>query len=309
MKKRRNAARASVLLILAVLVSLFMIPVQAGNPVVSPPDVEHGTYYVDEARCLSDDTRNYINRQNIALTNACGAQLAVVTLEYLPNDLDSEEYAYQVLNRWGVGAKKENNGIVFLLVTEEKKCWIATGAGLSRELNSGQLETMLETNCYDSLDSGRYDEAVFDTVQALFSWYESYYRMDLANFSSTRVENGTSGFGGGSAVAGFLGGIFQNITTIIILLIVLAIVVVGVIGSMFRGSFCGPMLLCSFCGGPRGPRGPWGYGPRGPGGFGGFGGGGFGGGHGFGGGAGRGGGFGGGSFGGGRGSGGGAGRR
>lgn len=305
----RKTRRLSLLLLVCMLSVVLLVPARAASPVVSPPDVEHGTYYVDEAQCLSAGTRDYINRQNIALTNACGAQLAVVTLPYLPDSLNSEEYAYQVLNRWGVGAKRENNGIVFLLVTEEKKCWIATGAGIDDDLTSGQLETILERDCYDNLDSGRYDEAASATLQSLFSWYEGYYRMDLANFNSTRVENGTPAFGGG--VSSFLGGIVQNLLFIVALLIVFAIVALGVVGSMFRGSFCGPMLFCGpgFCGGPRGPRGPWGYGPRGPGGFGSFGGGSFGGGHGFGGGAGRGGSFGGGSFGGGRGSGGGAGRR
>lgn len=301
----------SLFLMLALLAALFVVPARAASRIVSPPDVEHGTYYVDVASCLSEDTRDYINRQNIALTNACGAQLAVVTLETLPSGMDSQQYAYRVLNDWGVGAKKENNGIVFLLVTQEKKCWIATGAGIDDELTPELLENILETQCYDSLDSGRYNDAVSDTVRALFSWYESYYRMDLANFNDTQVTGSQKGFGGGSAVTGFLGGLLQNITTIIALLIVLLIVVVSVVGSMFRprGVFCSPI----FCGGPRGPRGPWGFGgprgPFGPGGFGGFGGGSFGGGSGRMGGAGRGGSFGGGSFGGGRGSSGGAGRR
>lgn len=303
MKQRR----ISLCLLFALLISLLTVPAQAASRVVSPPDVEHGTYYVDEASCLSADTRSAINRRNIALTNACGAQLAVVTLSYLPSGLDSQQYAYRVLNDWGVGDKKQNNGIVFVLVTEEKRCWIATGAGIDDDLTPERLEKILETHCYDSLDSGRYDEAVADTVDALFSWYEGYYHMDLANFSDTQVEGG-SGFGGGSAVAGVVGGIFQNITAIIALLIVLAIVVVGVIGAMFRPGmmFCNPF----WCGGPCGPGGFWGprgpRGPYGPGGFGGYGG--FGGGMGHSGGAGRGA-FGGGSFGGGRGRSGGAGRR
>ena len=303
-----------VMLALVMLVGLLAVPAQAAADVVSPPDVAHGTYYVDDAQCLSPETRDYINRQNIALTNACNGQVAVVTLEFL-NDLNSEEYAYEVMNQWGVGGKEENNGTVFVLVTAEKKCWITTGIGIENELTAGRLETILEENCYDSLDSGNYDAAVYDTVREIFSWYESYYHMDLVNFSSTQVENGSAGFGGGSASVGrTIGGIFQSILTIIVLLLVLAIVAAGVVGSMFRPSWMwcmGP----TWCGGPRGPRGP--RPPRGPGGFGGYGG--FGGGSGFGGGAGRGGGFGGGgfggggfgggSFGGGGGHGGGAGRR
>lgn len=291
----------SLILVLVLLAGLLAVPAMAASEIVSPPDVAHGTYYVDNAQCLSQSTKDYINRQNIALTNACGGQVAVVTLEFL-NDLNSEEYAYEVMNQWGVGDKQKNNGTVFVLVTAEKKCWITTGSGIENDLSAGKLEQILENYCYDSLDSGAYDAAVYDTIREIFSWYESYYHMDLANFSSTQVENGSAGFGGGSASVGrAIGGIFQSILTIIVLLIVLAIVVVGVVGSMFRPSWMwclGP----TWCG-PRGPRGP--RPPRG-----GFGGSvGFGGGHGFGGGAGRGGGFGGGSFGGGGGHGGGAGRR
>lgn len=292
------------ILVLVLLAGLLVLPVQAASKVVDAPDVEHGTYYVDDAQCLSSETRDYINRQNIALTNACNAQVAVVTLEFL-NDLNCEEYAYEVFNQWGVGDKKENNGVVFVLVTAEKKSWIATGSGIENDLTAGRLERILEDNCYDSLDSGRYDAAVYDTVREIFSWYESYYHMDLQNFSATQVENGTAGFGGGAASVGYVvGSLIQGVFSVIVMLIVLAIVVFAVIGSMRRPGlwWCfGP----TWCGGPRGPRGP--RPPRGPGGFGGFGGGqsGFGG-------AGRGGfggGFGGGSFGGGGSHGGGAGRR
>lgn len=296
----------SLVLVLVLLAGLLVLPAQAAADVVSPPDVEHGTYYVDDAQCLSAETRDYINRQNIALTNACNAQVAVVTLEFL-NDLNCEEYAYEVFNQWGVGDKRENNGVVFVLVTAEKKCWIATGSGIENDLTAGKLETILENNCYDSLDSGNYDAAVYDTVREIFAWYESYYHMDLANFSATQVASGQTGFGGGVATVGrTIGGIIQSLLTIVILLIVLAIVIFGVFGSMFRPGrmWCmGPM----WCGGPRGPRGP--RPPRGPGGYGG----GFGGGRPGSSGAGRSGGFsggfGGGSFGGGGSHGGGAGRR
>ena len=148
---------------------------------MSPADAEHGIYYVDDAGCLSSTTKDYINRQNIALTNACGGQVAVVTLDYL-NDLDAEQYARKVFNEWGVGDKKANNGTVFVLVTEAKKCWVVSGTGLEDSLNSTVLENILEQNCYDNLDSGRYDAAVYDTVQAIFSWYEEYYGISLANY-------------------------------------------------------------------------------------------------------------------------------
>lgn len=302
----------AVLLAVLLLATLLAAPVQASG-IVSAPDVASGIYYVDDAQCLSSATRDYINGQNIALTNACGGQVAVVTLEFL-SDLNCEEYAYEVMNQWGVGDADQNNGTVFVLVTAEKKCWITTGSGIEDDLSAGRLETILEEACYDSLDSGNYDQAVYDTVAEIFSWYESYYGINLSNYSSTQVVSGEAGFGGGAATVGrTIGSILRSILSIIVLLIVLAIVIIAVIGSMFRPRWfwCGGPRRPRAPRGPRGPRGPReprGPGPRGPGGS-------FGGGHGGFGGAGRSGGFGGsgghggGSFGGGGGHGGGAGRR
>ena len=187
----------SLLLVLCLLMSVLALPVLAAD-VVSPPDAESGIFYVDKAQCLSDSTRSYINRQNIALTTACGGQVAVVTLEFL-NDLNSEEYAYEVMNQWGVGDKDKNNGTVFVLVTAEKKCWITSGSGIEDDLSAGRLENILENYCYDSLDSGNYDAAVYDTVAAIFDWYERYYNIDLDDYPQTVAESGSTGFGGGGA--------------------------------------------------------------------------------------------------------------
>ncbi len=303
----------SLILSLILVLSLFPLPALATADIVAPPDAEDGVYYVDKANCLSSATKDYINRQNISLTNACGGQVAVVTLDFL-NDLNCEEYAYEVMNQWGVGSSEENNGTVFVLVTAEKKCWLTSGSGIENDLSAGTLEQILEQNCYDNLDAERYDAAVYDTVQAIFSWYENYYHVSLSSYNSQVVETGNPGFGGGGAgqvVSSVINGIFS----VIVMLLLLVIVIVAVFSIArrpglfwcFGPGWCGPR-------GPRGPRDP--RGPRrphdpggsfGPGGFGGgriggAGRGGFGG---------SGGGFGGsgGGFGGGGGHGGGAGRR
>ena len=311
---KRFSRILSLFLVLGALVGLLAVPAAAASDVVAAPDAKNGIFYVDEAGCLSDTTKNYINSQNIALTNACGGQVAVVTIPYL-NDLDAQEYAVKVFNDWGVGDSSKNNGTVFLLVTQEKKCWAVSGSGISDELTDSILGAILEEACYDDLDAGNYDQATYNTVKRIFAWYQRYYNVNLASYSSTRVTSGKAGWGGGAvagigyAVGNFISGVFQ----VIILIIVLVIVLVFVFGGMSRpGFWCfgGPGWCWP---GPRGPRGPWGRGPRGPwgpgggyGGPGGFGGGGFGGfgGGRTGGGAGRGGGFGGGHTGGG-----GAGRR
>ena len=254
----------SLLLMVSVLAGILIFPAFADRKIVSAPDAKHGIYYVDDAGCLSSTTKDYINRQNIALTNACGGQVAVVTLDYL-NDLDAEQYARKVFNEWGVGDKQTNNGTVFVLVTEEKKCWVVSGTGLEDDLNSTVLENILEQNCYDNLDSGRYDAAVYDTVQAIFSWYEEYYGISLANYSSTQVTSSqsSSGWGGGVAAAGrAVGSFFSRILNLIFFVIIIIVFLV-VFSSMARS----PFFWCfgpGWCSGPRGPRGPWAAAPEVP---------------------------------------------
>ena len=283
--------KGKLFLCLLVVALILALPVQAAASVVAAPDAEHGVFYVDDAGCLSETTKNYINASNIALTYATGGQVGVVTLEFL-NDLNTEQYAYEVINQWGVGDAEKNNGTVFVLVTAEKKCWITSGLD---DFTAGSMELILEESCYDALDSGNYDQAVYDTVQAIFSWYESYYNISLNDYPQTVESAGTRGFGGGGAGRSQSAGSAYSFRSIVVLLLFLYFAIR--VFSRHPGlMFCFGPSWCS-SGGRRGPGGFGGYG-----GYGGYRGGGYRGGGGFGGGS-----FGG--FGGGGGHGGGAGRR
>lgn len=79
------------------------------------------SFYVnDMADVLSSQTENEIIAANGELEYYCrGAQIVVVTTDYLPSGYDSEQYANLLFNSWGVGSKSENNGMLLLVVTEE----------------------------------------------------------------------------------------------------------------------------------------------------------------------------------------------
>ena len=283
-------------------------------------------YVTDDADILSSDTERYIVDRVGRLKSACGGEIAVVTIDFLTGGLDSEQYAYEIMNQWGVGDAQKNNGVVLLLVPGEGKGWITAGSGIEDSLTDGRLDTILNTYLWDDFDAGEYDRAAVNTVDAVLDWYEGYYSIDLDRVSTSSGAQGVS-FGGGqsshaSAAAVVVGGVAWFIAAIVRAIV--GLIVVLVIIRLLFSAMRRPGLFFCF-GPPRGPRGPrpprGGFGPGpGPGGHrppgGGFGGGsrpggGFGGGGGGFGGAGRGGGggFGGGSFGGGGGHGGGAGRR
>ncbi|MDD3165568.1 MAG: TPM domain-containing protein, partial [Oscillospiraceae bacterium] len=99
-------------LLLTALMLLLSLTAAAGTAVVEPTEA---LYVADYANVLSADTENHIVTASGSLKTLCGGEIAVVTIDYL-NDLDAEEYAYELINQWGVGDSDKQNGCVFLLV-------------------------------------------------------------------------------------------------------------------------------------------------------------------------------------------------
>lgn len=264
MKRRVLALLVTLLLCVSLVVSA-----EASAAIVEPSDA---LYVSDYADILYQDTEQYIVNRVNQLRSLCGGEIAVVTIRNLTGGMDAEEYAYELINQWGVGDKKKQNGTVFLLIPGEGKAWITTGTGTEAFLSPGRLQRIMDEFLWEDFDAGRYDVAVHNTFDALLSQYESYYgiAVDGQQTYEPQSERGSSSF-------------FGTVIKIIVILWLLRII----FGNRGAGSGCLWFLFPWFLGG-GGRRG-----------------GGFGGGFGGGSGAGRGGG----SFGGGGGRGGGAGRR
>lgn len=90
----RRAAAAG-----AVLAALTL----AALPALAAPKVQVSTTnaVADHADILSDETEQYVNDVSIKLSDACGAQIGVYTLDELLGNTTMEGFAYDVFNAWG----------------------------------------------------------------------------------------------------------------------------------------------------------------------------------------------------------------
>ena len=107
MKLRMRAALSALLLVL-----LFVLTAAGSRPEIVQPS--ETLYVTDDADILSSETERTIVREVTSLKQQCGGEIAVVTIDYLTGGLDSEEYAYEIMNQWGVGDSEKNNGVVLL---------------------------------------------------------------------------------------------------------------------------------------------------------------------------------------------------
>lgn len=136
-------------------------------------------YVADCADVLSESTETYVVARTTALKEACGGEIVIVTLDYL-NGLTAEEYAYTVFNQWGIGDRTKNNGMLVLLVIGENSCWLTPGYGIEADLPSTQCTELLRQYLWEHQNAGDCDTGVRNLVDALTSWYCSYYGISIS---------------------------------------------------------------------------------------------------------------------------------
>ena len=135
--RKQSVARAVMIaaIILGVLLGQARKPADTGEP--STAVVGTYTYAMDHAGVLSDKTMEYIDAMNTSLFAQTGAQLLVVTVDNT-GTMSTEEYAWDLGNRYQVGDEHLDNGIVLLLALENiaqnglvGDYWVVTGDGLA----------------------------------------------------------------------------------------------------------------------------------------------------------------------------------
>ncbi len=307
--KQMAKKRLSALFLIIVVLMAAALPVGAGASGLSIPEKPANEYVLDEAQVLTDTVESEIVRINTDLFAKTGAQIAVVTTEFI-SGRDIEEYAYQIFTEWGIGSKERNNGVLFVMATAEEDYWLMPGYGIEDFLTGAYLKDMLNTYVEPDFAVRNYSAAAEKLVTAMnvnLSNYYLDYKDEYSNQNTYTQGNSQSDYssGGSFAIGGGVG---------VIIVCILLIVFVSIFSSFRRRSYRGyggygggnnlftGILLGSMLG--RNARRGGFYGRRPPGGFGGFGGsgrnggggfGGFGGGGGFGGFSGGGGSFGGGA--------------
>lgn len=88
---------------------------------------QHG-FVTDDAKIIDNDAHQSLERELQNLKDSTGWEIGVVTVSSL-EDATIFDYTTALFEKWGIGQKKIDNGILFLIAPNEHKCRIATGGG------------------------------------------------------------------------------------------------------------------------------------------------------------------------------------
>jgi len=85
-------------------------------------------YVSDFGNVIDANSRDRLNTLCTELDQKTHAQVAIVTIETL-GGAPIEKYATSLFNKWGIGHKDDNRGILILLVLSDRKYRIEIGRG------------------------------------------------------------------------------------------------------------------------------------------------------------------------------------
>ena len=123
-------------------------------------------YVSDFAEIIPAEHEARITAACAQLEELTTAEMAVVTMPDIGGESE-ELYATELFQRWGIGKKNKDNGILLFLTLAERRFRIETGYGLEGILPDGRLGQIADQKIIPFLRQGRYGEGFYAGTVAI----------------------------------------------------------------------------------------------------------------------------------------------
>lgn len=139
-----------------------------GQPIhqIPNPRKTDGGLVVDMAGVLSAEQKARLNRTMSMLERETGAEVAVVILRRTQG-ATPKEYATELFNKWGVGKRDADNGVLMLVALGDRRVEIETGYGMEAILPDSVAGEILDTAVVPRFGKGDIAGGVIAGVEAI----------------------------------------------------------------------------------------------------------------------------------------------
>lgn len=174
MKKNRNQISIIIIALILFLTS-FSIEIDAA---IVLPNSSYDFYVYDEVGIIDNATEEYIVKVNNELYNKTGAQIVVAIVDSLES-MDINRYATSLYEKWEIGSREYDNGILLLIVPNERELWIEVGYGLEGALPDSRAKRIIDTEITPSFSKGDYNTGIILGFNGILNHLENEYNINL----------------------------------------------------------------------------------------------------------------------------------
>ncbi|MFC0323023.1 TPM domain-containing protein [Gallibacterium melopsittaci] len=145
---------------------LFFSTVSGAANFPSVPQPFH--YLNDYTHTLSEQQQQAIEQQLVNYSQKTSSQIAVVMIP-TTGEMEIADYTFALGDRWGIGRKKLNNGVLMLIAKNDRKVFIATGQGLEGVLPDAFLGKVIRQVITPAFRENRYATGISEGLKYIMA--------------------------------------------------------------------------------------------------------------------------------------------
>lgn len=162
------------------LLCAFLITATAQIPPRPSPDRLVNNLSREQPNFLSAQQEKSLERTLEDFSRETSNQICIVIVDEL-NGMDEATFATGILNDWGIGSRKNNNGVVILVKPTgnqgQRRLFISVGYGLEGAITDLQTKHIRENDMVPFFQKGQYYEGLLYGVQSLMQASKKEYNI------------------------------------------------------------------------------------------------------------------------------------
>ncbi|WP_101775994.1 TPM domain-containing protein [Pasteurella oralis] len=116
-------------------------------------------YVNDYTKTLSAQEKVLLENKLVDYGRETSSQIAVVIIPSV-GEYEISQYAFELGDKWGVGRKQLNNGVLMLVAKNDRKIFIAVGQGLEGVLPDAFLAQVIRNTITPYFKQGQYAQGI-----------------------------------------------------------------------------------------------------------------------------------------------------
>ncbi len=168
-------------ILLSLLLAFSIVPIM-GQDVPDP--MQPPRLVNDFAGILNNEEQIALEQKLRAYHDSTSTQIYVVTVKDL-SGYDVSDFAFRLGEKWGVGQKGKNNGIVILikpkLGNQKGRAFIATGYGMEEIIPDATARRIVDNEMIPYFKENRYYKGINAALEVIFDLASGLYKADEYN--------------------------------------------------------------------------------------------------------------------------------
>lgn len=131
----------------------------------------------DMAATMTGDQVAKLEEKLLNIDKTTSTQITIVTIKNL-GGYEIAQYAVELANRWGIGQKNKDNGVLLLAAIDDRKVNISTGYGLEGALTDAMSGRIIRNEITPQFKTGNFYEGFNKGTDAIIAATKGEYKAD-----------------------------------------------------------------------------------------------------------------------------------